>query len=96
MKLIIEGTEEEISLFLNKKKLDVKISNTKRNLPILKYLRVNSGLTQREVAERIGIDQSAVALWETGKTAPRASILIKLSELYHCTVDDLLRDDEKE
>lgn len=60
------------------------------------FAREKSGLTQREVAEKIGIDQSAVSLWETGKTAPRASILIKLSELYHCTVDDLLRDEEKE
>lgn len=60
------------------------------------FAREKSGLTQREVAGKIGIDQSAVSLWETGKTAPRASILIKLSELYHCTVDDLLRDEEKE
>lgn len=53
--------------------------------------RENSGFTQKEVAEKIGVDQSAVSLWETGKTAPRASILVKLACLYRCSVDDLLR-----
>lgn len=52
--------------------------------------REKAGLTQREVAEKIGVDQSAVSFWETGKTAPRAALLKKLSELYGCTVDELL------
>lgn len=52
--------------------------------------REKAGITQREVAEKIGIDQSAVSLWETGKTMPRASLLIKLAALYRCSVDDLL------
>ncbi len=45
-----------------------------------------------EVAERLGIDQSAVSLWENGKTSPRVSLLVKLSELYHCSLDDLLTE----
>lgn len=53
--------------------------------------REKVGFTQKEVAEKLGIDQSAVSLWETGKTAPRASVLVKLAGLYCCTVDDLLR-----
>lgn len=57
--------------------------------------REKVGLTQREVAEKLGIDQSAVSLWETGKTSPRAAILVKLAELYCCSVDDLLHDTEK-
>lgn len=52
--------------------------------------RENVGLTQKEVADRLGIDQSAVSLWETGKTAPRASVLVRLAGLYGCTVDELL------
>lgn len=54
--------------------------------------REAAGLTQREVAEHMGVDQSAVSFWETGKTNPRASLLVKLSELYHCTVDELLKE----
>ena len=52
--------------------------------------REKVGLTQKQVAETIGVDQSAVSFWETGKTSPRASILVKLSELYCCTLDELL------
>ena len=51
------------------------------------------GLTQKEVAEHVGVDQSAVSFWETGKNSPRAAILIKLSKLYNCTVDELLKED---
>lgn len=57
--------------------------------------REKSGLTQREVAEHMGVDQSAVSFWETGKTRPRAALLIKLAGLYHCTVDELLKEDDK-
>lgn len=55
--------------------------------------REKVGFTQREVAEKLGIDQSAVSLWETGKTAPRASILVQLARLYCCSVDELLSTD---
>lgn len=55
--------------------------------------RERAGFTQRQVADKLGIDQSAVSLWETGKTAPRASILVKLSALYCCSIDELLSAD---
>lgn len=53
--------------------------------------REKAGLTQREVAEKLGIVQSAISLWETGRTYPKASLLVKVAELYNCSVDDLLR-----
>lgn len=56
--------------------------------------REKCGMTQREVAAAIGIDQSAVSLWETGRTAPRASILVKLAKLYGVSVDELLSESE--
>ena len=51
-----------------------------------------AGISQMKVAEKIGVDQSTVCLWETGKTRPRAGLLVKLAGLYCCTVDELLRD----
>lgn len=56
--------------------------------------REKVGLTQKEVAEKLGVDQSAVSFWETGKTHPRASLLIRLASLYGCTVDDLLAEQD--
>lgn len=52
--------------------------------------RTKAGLTQTEVARRLGIDQSTVAYWETGKNTPRASMLVKLADLYCCTIDELM------
>lgn len=57
--------------------------------------REKIGLSQREVAEKLGVDQSSVSFWETGKTAPRASTLVKLSGLYGCTVDELLLEEKE-
>ena len=52
------------------------------------------GLTQEEVAKTLGIDQSTVALWEKGKTKPRAQLLPKIAALYQCSIDELLSDNE--
>ena len=54
--------------------------------------RMSAGLSQVEVAKRIGVSDAAVSMWETGKTRPRASLLLKLATLYHCTVDELISD----
>lgn len=56
--------------------------------------RENAGFTQKEVADKLGLDQSSVSLWETGKTAPRASVLVKLAGLYGVTVDELLEQSQ--
>lgn len=57
--------------------------------------RVAVKLSQQQVAETLGIDQSAVSLWEQGKTAPRAALLPKLAKLYGCTIDELLREEDE-
>ena len=59
----------------------------------LKQRRIESGYTQKSIAAVLGVDQSTVALWETGKTMPRASMLPKIAKLCGCTVDELLSPD---
>ena len=56
--------------------------------------RMKAGLSQRAVAEKMNVSPAAVALWDTGKSKPRAALLPKLAELYGCTVDELLSDQE--
>lgn len=58
-----------------------------------KTARERSGLAQRDLATALGIDQSTVSLWETGKTRPRAKLLPELAHLLNCTVDELLSDE---
>ena len=46
----------------------------------LRELRQEAGLSQRELAERIGSTQSAIARMEKGEAEPRVSTLEKLAE----------------
>ena len=55
----------------------------------IKDLRERAGLTQGELAARLGVGQSTVAMWENGTNVPRASLLPKLAEVLHCSIDDL-------
>ena len=58
-----------------------------------KAAREKSGMTQRDLATTLGVDQSTVSLWEVGKTQPRAKLLPKLAQILKCTVDELLTPD---
>ena len=58
--------------------------------------RMKAGLSQRAVAEKMNVSPAAVALWDTGKSKPRAALLPKLAELYGCTVDELLRQEQNQ
>ncbi|MVM53796.1 helix-turn-helix domain-containing protein [Gordonibacter sp. ResAG-26] len=52
--------------------------------------RAKLGLTQKEVAEKIGVSEKSVARWERGEIAPQATALKSLHGLFGCTVDYLL------
>lgn len=56
----------------------------------LRELRVAAKLSQTELAKKIGVDQSTVCLWETGKTAPRLSMFKALAAALDCTEYDVL------
>ena len=61
----------------------------------MKELRLNAGLTQEAVAKRMNVTQVAVHRWETGNTRIARKHHKKLAKLYGVTVDELLREDEK-
>lgn len=49
-----------------------------RSGAVVRAARREAGLTQRELAERVGTTQSAVARWEAGAEAPRLDTLSSL------------------
>lgn len=57
----------------------------------IKQKRLELGLTQKELAAKLGVDQSAVAQWEKGKTGPHRGKLNKIAEVLECDVADLLK-----
>lgn len=56
----------------------------------IKSLRMSRNLTQKELAERAHVKRSTVAMWETGKSKPRADVLVLLSKIFECSVDELI------
>lgn len=57
----------------------------------MRELREKKGLTQKQVAKELGVDQSTVSLWEQGVCYPRVGNLRKLAKLYGVSVDRLLK-----
>lgn len=55
---------------------------------ISKY-RKKSGLSQVELAEKLGLTYQAISKWETAKCAPDISLLPMMAELFECSIDDL-------
>ena len=56
----------------------------------LQQMRQRYGLSQKVVADRLGISPSVVSGYETGARVPSADVLLKLAGLYHCSTDYLL------
>lgn len=56
----------------------------------LKQLRESHKLTQEELAVRLGISRSTVAMWETGQNIPPTKYLIAIADALECSVDALL------
>lgn len=52
--------------------------------------RKNMGLTQMQLAERLGVTDRAVSKWENGRAMPDSSIMLELCEQLKITVNDLL------
>lgn len=57
--------------------------------------RKKSGLSQEEVAERLGVSRQTISKWETDETLPDIRQSKKLSTLYHMTLDELVDFDLK-
>ena len=53
-------------------------------------LRIERGLTQAQLAERIGCPQSSVSRWEQTGKAPGTRYLLKIAEVLECDLKDLI------
>lgn len=60
----------------------------------LKKARTELGLTQEKVAEEIGVSRQSVSNWENNRSYPDIVSVIKLSDLYSVSLDELLKEDK--
>ena len=62
----------------------------------IKDYREKANLTQDQLAAAVNVGRTAVSMWESGDSMPRADKLPDLARILGCTVDDLFRDSERE
>ena len=59
----------------------------------LRFLRQRAGLTQRQLAARLGYtDHSYIALVEQNKRNPTVELVLKVSDMFQVSADQLIRD----
>lgn len=56
------------------------------------YYRKRSGLSQEELAARVGVSRQAVSKWELNEATPDSDKLLPLARAFGVTVDELLSD----
>ena len=56
----------------------------------IRDLREDRDLTQKQIAEYLGMSQTGYSKYETGENDIPTSVLIKLADFYHTTTDYLL------
>lgn len=56
----------------------------------LKELRIQSGLTQKQLADQIGITKSVISFYELRERTPSPEVLVKLASVFHVSADYLL------
>lgn len=62
----------------------------------IKEKRKSLSLTQNDVAKKLKIARSTVAMWEAEKSEPNINQLINLSKLFNCTIDELVNNVQEE
>ena len=57
----------------------------------LKTLRKESGLLQRELADKLHLTKNAVSGWEVGRNQPDYDTLLLICDIFDITADEMLR-----
>ena len=61
----------------------------------LKQYRINEGLSQEQLAEKMGVSRQAITKWETKRGLPDVENMIILAELFKLTLDELVLSEVK-
>lgn len=56
----------------------------------LRKKREEQKMTQEELGKALGVGRTTVTLWELGINKPRTDMLIKLSQVLNCSIEELL------
>ena len=55
--------------------------------------RRKSGLSQEQLAEKVGVSRQAISKWESGASTPELEKLLELSKCFNITLDELVKEE---
>lgn len=84
----VPGFSITIGPLIGEISMNIEIANR------LVELRKKSGLSQEELAAKLGLSRQAVSKWERAEASPDTDNLICLAKLYNVSLDDLLNTDQ--
>jgi transcriptional regulator with XRE-family HTH domain len=61
----------------------------------IRNFRLQAGMSQNELAEKAGVDQSAICKMEKGVFVPTVMVLDEIADVLKVTIDDLLHGESK-
>ena len=56
----------------------------------IKNFRLQKGLKQQELAQKLSITQRKVSYWENGKVEPDLDMLWEIADLFEISIDELI------
>ncbi len=59
----------------------------------LRNLRKIKKISQEKLAEKIGVTRQSVSKWECGEAYPEMDNILKLCDIFHCKINDLVHED---
>ena len=61
----------------------------------LKDLRKETGITQEQLAEKLGVSGRTISRWETGKNMPDISLLVEIAEFFDVSIPEIIKGERK-
>lgn len=62
---------------------------------MIQYLRKRSNLTQNELADKLGVANTTVSMWETGRRRPDFEMLETLADFFNVDINFILGVDKE-
>jgi len=62
----------------------------------IKQLRIGRGLSQVDLAEKLGVSKQSVSNWENDNIQPSIEMLVKISHIFSVSTDYLLGENSRE
>ena len=56
-------------------------------------LRKNAKMSQEKLAEKISVSRQSISKWENGESYPEMDKILKLCNIFHCKINDLVHED---